>query len=195
MVSFPYTKLMNANLQVDQAAGFIVCSHDAAIAAGVPEDRMVFPHSGADAFDHWYVSNRWDLHSSPAIVAAGRAALELAGVGIDDIALVDLYSCFPAAVQIGAAALGLPLFGDRPLTVTGGLTFAGGPGNNYVTHSIATMVERLRQGDAATVGLVTALGWYITKHSVGVYGTSPPMRKTRSTRSRSVRSSPTSTGP
>jgi acetyl-CoA C-acetyltransferase len=173
MVSFPYTKLLNANMQVDQAAALLLCSYDAARSAGVPDDRMVFPVAGADANDHWYVSNRWELDSSPAMAAAGRAALRLAAIGVDDVAHVDLYSCFPAAVQIAAAALGLPL--DRTLTLTGGLTFAGGPGNNYVTHSIATLVDRLRgrTGDDE-LGLVTGLGWYVTKHSVGLYGTAPP---------------------
>jgi acetyl-CoA C-acetyltransferase len=174
IIGFPYTKAMNANLDTDQAAALIVCSVEAARAAGVPEDRWVFPWSGADAHDHWWVSERADLHSSPAIRSAGRAALDLAGVGIDDVAHVDLYSCFPSAVQIGAAELGLGLAEpDRPLTVTGGLSFAGGPGNNYSTHAIAAMVERLR-ADPAAVGLVTALGWYVTKHAVGLYSTTPP---------------------
>lgn len=181
MVSFPYTKLLNANMQVDQSAALIMCSLGAARDAGVPDDRMVFPLAGADANDHWYVSNRSDLHSSPAIAAAGRAALAAAGVGIDDVELVDLYSCFPAAVQIGAAALGLPIDDpSRPLTLTGGLTFAGGPGNDYVTHSVATLVERLRErGTASTLGLVTGLGWYVTKHSVGLYASTPPSRPFR----------------
>jgi acetyl-CoA C-acetyltransferase len=99
--------------------------------------------------------------------------LDLAGIGIDDIAHVDLYSCFPSAVQIAAAELGLGLDEpDRPLTVTGGLTFAGGPGNNYSTHAIATMVDRLRSTPGSR-GLVTALGWFATKHAMGVYSTTP----------------------
>src|SRR5207302_5019450 len=174
MIGFPYTKAMNANLDTDQAAALIVCSVEAARAAGVPEDRWVFPWAGADAHDHWWVSERADLHSSPAIRSAGRAAFELAGLGVDDVAHVDLYSAFPSAVQIGAAELGLGLAEtDRPLTVTGGLSFAGGPGNNYSTHAIATMVERLRD-DPGAMGLVTALGWYLTKHAVGLYSTTPP---------------------
>ena len=176
LIGFPYTKLMNANLYVDQAAALVMCSAEAAQAAGIPRERWVFPWAGADAHDHWWVSDRADLHSSPAIRAAGRAALEHAGAGIDDIAHVDLYSCFPSAVQIGAAELGLRLDERaRPLTVTGGLTFAGGPGNNYATHSIATMVERLR-ADPGALGLVTALGWYVTKHSIGIYGSEPSPR-------------------
>jgi acetyl-CoA C-acetyltransferase len=174
MVAFPYTKFLNANMQVDQGATLILCSVEAARAAGIASDRWVFPLAGAEAHDHWWVSNRWDLASSPAIAACGRAVLGLAGRGIDDVAHADVYSCFPAAVQIGAAALGLPLDDPaRPLTVTGGLGFAGGPGNNYVTHSIAAIVERARQ-DPGSIGLVTALGWYITKHAVGLYSTEPP---------------------
>jgi acetyl-CoA C-acetyltransferase len=90
---------------------------------------------------------------------------------VDDVAHVDIYSCFPSAVQIGAAEVGLSL--DRQLTVTGGLCFAGGPGNNYVTHSIASMADALR-ADPGSLGLVTALGWYVTKHSIGLYSTEPP---------------------
>jgi acetyl-CoA C-acetyltransferase len=173
-IGFPYTKAMNANLDTDQSAALIVCSVEAARAAGVPEEKWVFPWSGADAHDHWFVSERDNLHSSPAIRLAGQSALSLAGVGIDDVAHVDLYSCFPSAVQIGAAELGLGLDEpDRPLTVTGGLSFAGGPGNNYVTHSIAAMVDVLR-ADPGSLGVCTALGWYVTKHAVGIYSTEPP---------------------
>jgi acetyl-CoA C-acetyltransferase len=76
-------------------------------------------------------------------------------------------------VQIAAAELGLPDDrASRPLTVTGGLTFGGGPGNNYGTHAVATMVGALR-ADPGSRGLVTGLGWYLTKHSVGIYGTEP----------------------
>ncbi len=173
-IGWPYTKLMNAYDGVDQAAALILTSVEAARSAGVAEDRWVFPWAGADSHDHWYVSERWDLCSSVAMAANARAALGLAGIGIDDVAHVDLYSCFPSAVQMGAAGLGLDLF-DRPLTVTGGLAFAGGPLNNYVTHSIATMTGLLR-AEPDSIGLCTALGWYATKHSIGIYSSRPPER-------------------
>jgi acetyl-CoA C-acetyltransferase len=174
MVAFPYPKRMNANDRVDQGAALIMCSVEAALAAGVARDRFVFPLSGTDATDHWFLSHRADLHSSPAIRVAGARALALAGVAIDDVAYVDLYSCFPCAVEIGAAELGLPVDdAQRPLTLTGGLGFAGGPGNNYVTHSIATLAGRLR-ADPGAVGLVTGLGWYVTKHAMGLWSTEPP---------------------
>ncbi len=174
MVSFPYPKLCTANMQVDQGAAYIVCSAEAARSAGVPEERWVFPLAGADANDHWFISHRPELHRSPAIRLAGSAALEGAGLGIDDVASIDLYSCFPVVVQMAAAELGLaPDDPGRPLTLTGGLTFAGGPGNNYTSHGIARAVTAVRAAPG-TAALVTGLGWYATKHSVGVYASRPP---------------------
>jgi acetyl-CoA C-acetyltransferase len=170
-VSDPYLKLHNAHIAVDQGAALLLCSAAAAETAGVPRDRWVFVHAGGQGTDHWYVTERDELHRSPAIRLAGAAAMGHAGVAADDIAHVDLYSCFPSAVQIGAAELGLGV--DRQLTQTGGLTFAGGPGNNYATHGIASLAATLR-ADPEAVGLATALGWYVTKHAVGIYSCRPP---------------------
>jgi len=180
MVSFPYTKLCTANIQVDQGAGFICCSLETAEAAGVASDRMIFPLSSADANDHWFVSERVQLSRSPAIRLAGEAAFALAGVGVDDLAVADLYSCFPCVVQIAAGELGLDLDGDiRRLTLTGGLTFGGGPGNNYVSHGIASVADALRR-EPGSVGMATGLGWYATTHAVGLYSTEPPINGFRS---------------
>lgn len=174
MIGLPYPKLMNSNNDVDQAAALVVCSVARARAMGVPEDRWVFVHAGADAREHLWVSERDSFTDVPAVRAAGRAALGLAGIGIDDVALVDLYSCFPSAVQLGAAALGLSTDDPgRPLTLTGGLSFAGGPWNNYPMHAVATLVGRLRQQPDAR-GLVWANGGYVTKHAIGVYAAHPP---------------------
>lgn len=172
-VGEPYTKLLNSIIQVDQGAAIIVTSVGTAEAVGVPRDRWVFPWSAAECNDVFYPSERPDLSRSPGIAAAGQRALGAAGVGIDDIATFDFYSCFPSAVQVGAEALGVDPFDARGLTVTGGLPYFGGPGNNYVSHSIATTVDLCRESLGA-IGLVTALGWYITKHAVGLYSSEPP---------------------
>jgi len=171
MIGFPYPKFMNSNNDVDQAAALIICSVERARSLGIPEDRWVFVHAGADCHEHNYVSHRWNFAETPAIERGGRAALELAGVGIDDIDVVDLYSCFPSAVQLGARSLGLSL--DRQLTRTGGLPFAGGPWNNYVMHAIATVMTDLRERPGS-LGLVWANGGFVTKHAFGVYATTPP---------------------
>ncbi len=176
MISFPYPKLMNSNSRVDQGAAILLCSLETARRAGIREDRLVYPWAGTDAHDHYFASNRADLHSSPAIRIAGRRALELAGVSAADLDHVDLYSCFPSAVQVGAAELGLSL--ERPLTVTGGLTFGGGPLNDYVLHSIARMVEVLR-ADPGSIGLVSGNGGFLTKHAFAVYSTEPPAQSWR----------------
>ncbi|UTI67011.1 hypothetical protein NBH00_12570 [Paraconexibacter antarcticus] len=175
-VSAPYTKLMNANIQVDQAAALVLCSVQAARDAGVPEEHWVYVTATAGAHDHWFVGERDRLDRSPAIAAVGAAALGHAGLEIGDIDHLDLYSCFPSAVQVAARELGVDLEDPaRAPTVTGGLTFAGGPANAYVVHSLATLVGRLR-GRTGEHGLATAVGWYLTKHGAAILSSDPPAR-------------------
>lgn len=171
MISFPYTRLMNANARVDMGAGLLLCSLAIAREAGVPEDRLVFLHAATEADDHPFLSTRWELHRSPAIRFAGARALALAGVGIDDVAHLDLYSCFPSSVEVAAAELGVRA--ERPPTVTGGLTFGGGPMNSYGLHAVARMAEVLR-ADRGALGLVHGNGGWLAKHAIGIYGAEPP---------------------
>lgn len=172
-IAFPYTRLMSANAYIDQGAAVIVTSLAKARALGVPADRRVFLHGCADAHDHWHVTERRDYHSSAAMPEVFAQALAMAGVTLAEIDLFDIYSCFASAVEVACRALGLAEDDPRGLTVTGGLPYFGGPGNNYVTHSIAEMMQRLRAAPGRR-GLVTANGNYLTKHSAGVYGTEPP---------------------
>jgi acetyl-CoA C-acetyltransferase len=173
MVCFPYPKRMCANIDVDQAAAVLLCSYESARAAGVPDDRMVFLHAAAEVHDHYFFTERWSLADSPGIATAVGDALAAAGITTADVSRFDLYSCFPSAVQVAMRALGIATDDHRPLTVTGGLGFAGGPVNNYPTHAIARMVELLRS-DPASFGCTTALGWYISKHAAAVWSASPP---------------------
>lgn len=170
MVGFPYTKLLCSNERVDQAAAVIMCSAERAEAMGVPRDLWVFPHAVVEARAS-SVSERVDLASSTMVRAAGESLWKLLGVGAGDIPHVDLYSCFPSAVEVQAAELGFDI--DQTLTVTGGMRFAGGPWNNYPMHALAVMVDRLR-ANPSELGLVAANGGYITKLAVGVFSTEPP---------------------
>jgi acetyl-CoA C-acetyltransferase len=178
MIAFPYPKLMNAIIDVDQAAAVLMTSVGTARALGIPQAQWVYPWGSGEAHDHWFVTERVDYHSSPALRAATHRALDSAGVTADAIAHFDLYSCFPCAVELARDALGLAPDDPRPLTVTGGLPYFGGPGNDYSLHAIASMVTKLRAAPA-THGLVTALGWYVTKHAAGVYAAAPPPRPWR----------------
>jgi acetyl-CoA C-acetyltransferase len=173
LVAEPYPKRMCAFLNVNQGAAVLVTSLAVARGAGVA-DRAVFCWSGAEATDVWFPSARPDLGSSPGLRTAVGAALADAGRTVDDIDAFDLYSCFPCAVEMGVQALGIARNDARGLTVTGGLAYFGGPGNNYSLHAVATMVDRLREKGGT--GLVSAMGWYATKHAVGVYGATPPPR-------------------
>jgi acetyl-CoA C-acetyltransferase len=170
-VSFPYPKFLNSNSAVDQAAALILCSEEKAELLGIPKEKWVYPWAGSDAQDHFHLSNRDNLHSSPAIRLAGKKCLEMSGMTTGDIDLVDVYSCFPVAVQIAARELGLNT--NKPLTVTGGLTWAGGPLNNYVMHSIVRMAQLLR-AKPGQKAMITANGGYITKHAFGTYSTERP---------------------
>ncbi|MGH9078894.1 MAG: acetyl-CoA acetyltransferase [Acidimicrobiales bacterium] len=187
IVAEPYTKRMTAFLGSDQGAALIVCSFAAAVRAGVG-DRAVFIWAGAEATDVRFPAARPDPGRSPAIAAAGSALFDAVSraagggtaVGIDDIEVLDIYSCFPSAVELAIDALGIAPDDRRRLTSTGGLPYFGGPGNNYTTHGIAAVTDILRQGrgapdDApAKFGMATGLGWFVTKHALGVYGSAPP---------------------
>jgi acetyl-CoA C-acetyltransferase len=172
MIGFPYPKLMNAIIEVDQAAGILMTSVATARALGVPRDRWVYLWGSGQAHDRWFVTERVDYTSSPAIREAARQALGAAGIDIARIEHLDLYSCFPSAVQIGREMLGIAPDDPRPLTLTGGLPYFGGPGNNYSMHAIAEVMARTR-ARPGSVGLVTSLGWYLTKHAIGVYAATP----------------------
>lgn len=172
MVGFPYTKYMNAIMDVNQGAALIMTTVGEARRLGIPQSKWVYLNGCADAIDIWLVTERVNYTTSPAIQRAGRRALEAADLTIDQIDYFDLYSCFPSSIQISRDMLGIPEDDPRSLTVTGGLPYAGGPGNNYTMHAIATIVERLRAQPEAK-GLVSALGWFITKHAIGVYSSTP----------------------
>jgi acetyl-CoA C-acetyltransferase len=171
-IGFPYPRLMVSNAFIDQAAAFIITSVGAAREFGIDESKWVYLHGCADGHDHWYTTERFDLTASPAMRAASRQALDMAGKSIADIDLFDIYSCFPSAVEIACQELGIAEDDPRGLTVTGGLIYFGGPGNSYVVLSICEMLRRLRSA-RGRFGLVTANGNWVTKHSYGVYSTTP----------------------
>ncbi len=175
MIAFPYPKRMNAILDVNQGAALLLASEDVARRLGVPRGRWVYPWAGVDVTEQWFMQDRRDYHSMPAVERAGALLLETAGVSLADARHLDLYSCFPIAPRLSAAMLGIPADDPRPLTVTGGLPWFGGPGNNYATHAIVTLLDRLR-AEPGSLGLVHALGWFLTKHGLGIYSTEPPPR-------------------
>jgi acetyl-CoA C-acetyltransferase len=177
MIGLPYTKYLNAVMETDQAVALWITSVATARAFGVPEERWVYCWGGDAAVERaWYPSERPDFADCPALTAAVRGALARAGTELEAVDWIDFYSCFPVAVEMACEMLGLDEADPRGFTVTGGLPYAGGPGNDYTLHALAAMVERLRAAPGA-VGLATGNGWYLTKHSALVCSSAPPEKQ------------------
>lgn len=166
MLAFPYSVLHNASWSVDQATALLLCSEATADRHGIPREHRVYPLSSSESNHITSVSSRVELGSCPGARIAGHAALDHAGLATSQLDHIDLYSCFPVAVETYAAALGVPL--DSELTVTGGMPFAGGPFNNYVLQSTATMANVLRRR-AGSCGMVTSVSGVLTKQGFGVW--------------------------
>jgi acetyl-CoA C-acetyltransferase len=171
LIADPYTRYIVAREKVNQGAAVLIMSAGTARRLGVPADRWVFLHGHADLRERTLM-DRADLSASPAAVMAAKHALTVAGLRADDLATIDLYSCFPVPVFNICDGLGLAPADARGLTVTGGLPFFGGAGNNYSMHAIAETVQRARR-DPGSYGFVGANGGIMSKYSAGVYSTAP----------------------
>ncbi|WGL54010.1 acetyl-CoA acetyltransferase [Nocardioides sp. BP30] len=171
MISDPYPRFLVSRDQVNQGAAVLVVSVAAARRLGIPEDRWVYLHGHADAYERELLK-RADLSRAPSAPAAVQEALSVAGIDLADVDTFDLYSCFPIAVENVLDGLGLRAEDPRGFTLTGGLPFFGGAGNNYSMHAIAETVAACR-ARPASVGLVGANGGSLSKYSVGVYSTTP----------------------
>jgi len=175
-IAFPYTKFMNAFITVDQAGAVILMSEKTAAACGQKDLQTVYFMGGGYAQDRQrFLVEKSDFTASPPMKAAVDKALDRSGLGLDQMDCFDFYSCFPCAVSIARKMADLPDSDPRPLTITGGLGFFGGPGNNYNLHAVATLADHIATGKYRT-GLVTALGWFMHKHAAGIYSSMRPRK-------------------
>jgi acetyl-CoA C-acetyltransferase len=171
MYCAPYTKLHCSQWNVDQASAFVLCSLDAARRHGLDTESLVHPVAAVESNAMVPLARRGALDRAPAVTAGAQQLSAIAGFDPRDADHLDLYSCFPSAVQVQADELGLER--DRVLTVTGGMTFAGGPLDNYNLQALAKMAEVLR-AEPGTTGLVTCISGMITKHGMMLWSTRPP---------------------
>jgi len=169
MIASPYTRLLVSRDMVNQSAAVLIASVEVARALGVDENKWVYLHGYAAAKEREF-EYREDLGVANSAPLACSAALEAAGIAVDDLSFMDFYSCFPIAVSNVCDGLGIAADDPRGLTVTGGLPFFGGPGNSYSMHAIASMVERLREKPGA-YGLIGANGGQLSKYAAGIYST------------------------
>jgi acetyl-CoA C-acetyltransferase len=169
MISYPYPKALTANPFVNQAAALLVTDTDTARALGVAEDRWVYPLGGGGADEPADARARVAYHRVPALDATVREVQDVTGVDVADVDFVELYSCFPAMPKLTRRALGRDEAAS--ISVIGGLSFFGGPGSNYLTHALATMVERIRTEGGT--GFVHGVGMFNTKHHALVLADHP----------------------
>ncbi|HWF68926.1 MAG TPA: enoyl-CoA hydratase-related protein, partial [Mycobacterium sp.] len=181
MIADPYTRFLVARDQVNQGAAVLLTSIKTARRLGVDEGKWVFLHGQADLRER-DLFQRAELGEAPSASTAVRHALDVAGLPLDRIEFFDFYSCFPIAVSNITETLGLSPDDPRGLTLTGGLPFFGGAGNNYSMHAIAEAVDRVRS-KPGSYALVSANGGILSKTSVGIYSTTPaPLRPDDSAR-------------
>ncbi len=175
-IAFPYTKFMNSFVTVDQGAAVLLMSHETAKKYQNTTQQTVYFLGGGYSEDRQrFMIERSDFTASPPLKAVVKKALDRSSLSLSDMDCFDLYSCFPCAVSIARKMIPLKEDDPRPLTLTGGLGFFGGPGNNYNLHAIATLAGMIARAEKKT-GLVTALGWFMHKHAAGIYSSTPPTK-------------------
>ena len=166
-----YTKRMVAQDSVNQGAAVLLTTVGKARELGIPESNWVYMHGAAKGVEH-DMTVRPDLSMSPMAEEVIQRAFEMAEISAADISLVDIYSCFPVAVTAIAEELGIAPDGSEPLTLTGGLPYFGGPGNNYSMHGVAEMWSQIRK-DPTQYAYVHANGGMLSKHAGCVYSCEP----------------------
>lgn len=177
MLAFPYTKAHNSEWNVDQAAALVLCSEALADELGIAAAQRVYPLVSSESNHMLCLSQRAQLHRAPGAELALQAALEHTGLTQERIGLLDLYSCFPSAVQVFADALGVE--DARDITVTGGMAQAGGPLNNYVLQATVRMAQLLREKSSSQTtanGLVSSVSGMLTKQAYGLWSAVKPQR-------------------
>src|SRR6201994_1244466 len=170
LIAWPYTKLMVANPSVNMGGAVLMTSLAKARAAGVPEEKLVYPLGGASAEEPRDFLLRDQFYESHPQNAVLNAVMDLVGGDGKKFDAIELYSCFPCVPKMARRTLGLGR--DVQPTVTGGLTFFGAPLNTYMTHAACAMVRKLRNG--ANLGLLYGQGGFVTKHHALVLSRAMP---------------------
>lgn len=166
MLAFPYTKHHNSQWNVDQACALLFCSVRKAREYGIPESQWIFPLASTESNQIINVSQRPDLGRSIAAEMAGQRALKIADLTIDEIDFIDLYSCFPSAVNLNIQALNIPV--DRELTVTGAMPYGGGPLNNYCLQATVKLAQLLRE-NPGSYAIASCVSGMFTKQGYGIW--------------------------
>ncbi len=177
MISYPNTKLM-CSVNVDGSAAAIIASEAKARELGLM-DRAIKVRASVLSSDPWQERDLVmpDVNSCTRIAA--KKAYEMAGLGPDDIDLVELHDCFATAEILHYENLGLcedggagrliddgdvELGGRIPVNVSGGLLSKGHPlgatgiANIYEVSTHLRGEAGKRQVEGARIGLTHVIG-------------------------------------
>jgi acetyl-CoA acyltransferase len=177
MIAYPNTKLM-CSVNVDGAAAAVLMSEEAARKRGLL-GRAVRVRASALASDAWSQRNQVMQDVNTVSRQAAMSAFEMAGLGPDDLDLVELHDCFATAEILHYENLGLCADGDGgrlidsgdtalggriPVNVSGGLLSKGHPLGATGIANIYEITTHLRgeagarQVEGARIGLTHVVG-------------------------------------
>jgi acetyl-CoA acyltransferase len=177
MIASPLTKLM-CSANVDGAAALVLVSEKKARELGL--SRAVRIRASMLASDPYEPRNPVMFDANSVTRLAARQAYEMAGLGPNDLDIVELHDCFATAEILHYENLGLcgdgeagrlidsgetALGGRIPVNVSGGLLSKGHPIGATGVANIVEIVEQLRgetgqrQVSGARIGLAHVLGF------------------------------------
>jgi acetyl-CoA C-acetyltransferase len=100
LIAWPYNKLMVANPSVNMGGALLLTSLAKARAAGIADDRLVYPLGGASAEeprDYLLRDQFYESHPQNAVL---KAVMDLAGGDGRKFDAIELYSCFPCVPKM-----------------------------------------------------------------------------------------------
>jgi len=124
MISYPNAKLM-CSVNVDGSAAAVLCSEKKARELGLM-GRAVRVRGSALTSDPYTSRNIAMMDFNAVTRLAAKTAYELAGLGPDDVDLIELHDCFATAELVHYENLGIAKEGEAGSLIDSGATSLGG---------------------------------------------------------------------
>ena len=164
--AFPYNKLHCTSWNVNQASAIIICNENIADKLGIPREQRIYPLASSENNHMISLIQRENIIDPVGLKLAAKYIKDTLTSHRKSIDYYDLYSCFPIAVQMFCDSLNINL--SSSTSITGGMSFAGGPLNHYVLTSTVKLIEKLRS-DKSKIGLITGVSGVMTKQSFALW--------------------------
>lgn len=160
-MAYPYNKYHCTSWNVSQASAILICEEGLADQLNISKQKRIYPMASSETNHMIALIQRPSLISSAGLKLASEKINEVVDKHSINLNLIDLYSCFPVAVQQFENVLNLNTKTSR--TITGAMPFAGGPLNNYMLHATVQALLKLRSESGHS--LITGVSGMMTKQS------------------------------